>query len=136
MGIQDQSLEELQQFCEAQQKVIIQLNKKIQKIESEKNHLEELVKKSPVTLFGDKAISLDSDMATEEAICVMQIKRLEEVSLGRELTLEETRKLEAFSKILATFRNGTKTAENKTKNIPTEQLLKLKVVDGNLGDKS
>lgn len=135
MSINDQTLEELQNFCEAQQKVIIQLNKKIQKIEAEKNHLEELIKKSPVTLFGDKIGIVDPNQATEEAICVMQIKRLEEISLGRELTLEETRKLEAFSKILATFRNGSKSIENKTKNIPTADLLKLKVVDEN-GDKS
>lgn len=125
MGIQDQSLEELQNFCESQQKVIIQLNKKIQKLESERNNLQEMVNKAPINLFGDNASSSANDMATEEAICVMQIKRLEEISLGRELTLEETRKLEAFSKILATFRSGNKNAEAKTKNVSTEELLKL-----------
>lgn len=125
----DQALIELRDFSEAQQKVIIQLNKKIQKLEAEKAKLEETIKKSPVQLFqGD--ISVDPDMETEEAICVMQIKRLEEVSLGRDLTLEETRKLEAFSKILATFRNQKTAPKNRAEVVETADLLKLVENDG------
>ena len=120
----DQALIELRDFSEAQQKVIIQLNKKIQKLEAEKAKLEETIKKSPVQLFQGN-ITLDSDLATEEAICVMQIKRLEEISLGRELTLEETRKLEAFSKILATFRNVKTPPKNKAELVESAELLKL-----------
>lgn len=124
MDNNDQALIDLREFSEAQQKVIIQLNKKIQKLEAEKAKLEETISKSPVQLFQGN-ISLDSEMATEEAICTMQIKRLEEISLGRELTLEETRKLEAFSKILATFRNNKEKPKNKTDNIHDSELLKL-----------
>ena len=40
---QNKSLVELKEFSEAQQKVIIQLNRKIQKLESERNHLQELL---------------------------------------------------------------------------------------------
>lgn len=129
MDTNEKTFSELQEYIEAQQKVIIQLNKKIQKIEAEKNNLENIVKNAPVSLFQGKELSLANDMATEEAICAMQIKRLEEISLGRELTLEETRKLEAFSKILATFRNGPKTIEAKTKNMNGIEL--LKVAEGN-----
>jgi len=121
----DQALIELRDFSEAQQKVIIQLNKKIQKLEADKAKLEEIINKSPVQLFQAGNISLNSDMATEEAICIMQIKRLEEISLGRELTLEETRKLEAFSKILTTFRNLEKPLKNKAEDFKSEELLRL-----------
>lgn len=125
MNNQNKTYDELNEFAEAQQKVIIQLNKKIQKLESEKNHLEGLLKNAPVQLFGGKELAIANDMATEEAICAMQIKRLEEVSLGRELTLEETRKLEAFSKILATFRSNPKTIDVRTKHLETEEVLRL-----------
>jgi hypothetical protein len=118
------TLAELQEFCDAQQKVIIQLNKKIQKLEAEKNTLENTVKNSSPNLFG-KELHMANDMATEEAICALQIKRLEETSLERELTLEETRKLEAFSKILATFRSSTKGNDSKTKGVSPAELLKL-----------
>lgn len=125
----DQALIELREFSEAQQKVIIQLNKKIQKLEADKAKLEETIKKSPVQLFQDGA-SIDPNMETEEAICVMQIKRLEEISIGRELTLEETRKLEAFSKILSTFRNQKTAPKNRAEEIKTDDLLKLVENDG------
>lgn len=125
MSNQTKTLEELQEFCNAQQKVIIQLNKKIQKLESEKNHAENLLKNVPVQMFSGKEVSVINNMATEEAICAMQVKRLEEISLSRELTLEETRKLEAFSKILATFRNGPKTIDIKTKHLDDKEVIRL-----------
>ena len=125
MSNQDKTLQEWIEFSEAQQKVIIQLNKKIQKLDADKNHLENLLKNAPVQLFPGKELTIANDMATEEAICAMQIKRLEEISLGRELTLEETRKLEAFAKILSTFRTGPKTIDAKTKNITDSELLRL-----------
>lgn len=125
MSNQTKTLEELQEFCNAQQKVIIQLNKKIQKLEAEKNHAESLLKNAPVQIFSGKEVAVVNDMATEEAICAMQVKRLEEISLARELTLEETRKLEAFSKILATFRNGTKTIDVKSKHLDDKEVLRL-----------
>lgn len=128
MDNQNKTSEELQAFIEAQQKVIIQLNKKIQKLEAEKNQLENLAKNSPTQLIATE--NLLNDGATEEAICTVQIKRLEEISLGRELTLEETRKLETFSKILAVLRNNPKTIEAKGKEIKTSDLLQIVSNDG------
>ena len=41
MNNEEKTFQELKEFSEAQQKVIIQLNKKIQKLENEKNALED-----------------------------------------------------------------------------------------------
>ena len=121
---QNKSLVELKEFSEAQQKVIIQLNRKIQKLESERNHLQELLEKAPVQLFPS-TIQINQDVLPEKAICLMQIDRLKEVSMGRELTLEEARKLEIYNKVLNGNQQKESSIDVKTRNIKDEDLLKM-----------
>ncbi len=45
---------------------------------------------------------------------MMQLEKLRDISSGRELTLEETRKVEVFSKVLNAVRNAPKTIEIKS----------------------
>jgi hypothetical protein len=124
--LQYKELEQLQEFAQAQQKTIIQLSKKLQKSEDEKAHLEKLLASS-VPLIREEGKPLAEKMLTtsEEAICVMQLDKLRDISTARELTLEETRRVEIFSKILSTFRNMPKTIEIKSKQLSNEELLSL-----------
>lgn len=123
---QYKDLESLGQFAEAQQKIILQLGKKIQKVEEERDHLKTLLESS-VPLIKKEGEQLGEKFLTtaEEAICVMQLDKLRDVSSARELTLEETRKVEVFSKVLAAVRNAPKTIEIKNKQMSSEELLAL-----------
>lgn len=62
----------------------------------------------------------------EELICRGQMSRLKKTSDERELTLEETRKLEIFYKILSSLLNQNKGETNKPeKKVDSAQLLSL-----------
>lgn len=116
---------QLQEFAQAQQTTIIQLSKKIQRLEDERDHLKKLLESSVPLLNEPGRIIPGNKILTgvEEAICVMQLDRLRDISLERELTLEETRRVEIFSKVLASVKNKSKDAEDKTKQMSTEELL-------------
>lgn len=118
---------QLQEFAQAQQTTLVQLSKKIQKLEEERDHLKKLLESSVPLLKEDGKNSLGEKLLTssEEAICTMQLDKLRDISLGRELTLEEARRVEIFSKVLSASRNSPKVIEVKTKNMSNEELLAL-----------
>lgn len=126
--------EELEQFAIAQQKVLVQLNKKIQALEQERNTLIHESKKI-VPIAGSNARPEDrqSNLASshEEMIAREQIFLLKQVSSQRELTYEETKKLDIYTKILQTvvITNNQK-KEKEALQLPDEELLKLAETDG------
>lgn len=118
---------QLQEFAHAQQQTIIQLSKKVQRLEEERDHLKTLLE-STVPIIKEEGKNLPDNKfltSAEEAICTIQLDKLRSISVERELTLEETRRVEIFSKILATFRNMPKTIEIKSKQMKDEELLAL-----------
>lgn len=117
-------------FIEAQNKTIIQLTKKIQKLEEERNHLKSLLEQSvPLVKTEESGIAHRLLTTDEETICATQLKILKDKSMLGELTLEESKKVELFSKILAANRNIPKIFETKSKQLKNEDLLAL--VEGN-----
>jgi len=118
---------QLQEYANAQQITLTQLSKKLQKLEEERDHLKQLLESSvPIlreegkTLSGEKFLT-----SSEEAICVMQLEKLRDISSGRELTLEEARRVEIFSKVLSASRNAPKVIELKTQKMSEAELLAL-----------
>lgn len=119
---------ELRVFSEAQQKTIIKLTKKNKELEEEVTHLKKLLESTtPVIATNDvPVISTDKFLTTDqEAICRMQLNRLKEVSYERELTLEEAKRVEIFSKIINVLENSPKTIKVETKNIDSKDLMSL-----------
>lgn len=124
---------ELRVFSEAQQKTIIKLTKKNKELEEEVAHLKKLLESTaPVINTGVSAtdgvpvISAEKFLTTDqEAICRMQLNRLKEVSYERELTLEEAKRVEIFSKIINVLENSPKTIKVETKNIDSKDLMSL-----------
>ncbi len=55
----------------------------------------------------------------------MQLNKLKEISYERELTLEEAKRVEIFSKILNVLENSPKTIKVETKNLDNKELLSL-----------
>lgn len=132
--LQYKEFSQLQEYASAQEKTLIQLSKKLKKVEEECSHLKELLESSVPILKTDKQISGEKFLTnSEEAICVMQLEKLRDISSERELTLEEARRVEIFSKVLTASRNSPRVIELKTQHMTNEEL--LAIVEGK-SDKS
>jgi len=121
-------LAELQQFAEAQYKTIIELSKKIQKLEEEKTISENLLKQATPLVNNPKDITInDDDLLTkdEEKICIDQLKLLNIKSKSQELTFEETKKVEIFSKVLNSLRQTPNKSKGPLKKKDTAELLRM-----------
>lgn len=124
--LQYKELSQLQQYAEAQNSTILQLSKKLKKLEEERDHLKQLLESSvPILKSDDKSLGEKFLTSSEEAICVMQLEKLRDISSGRELTLEEARRVEIFSKVLTASRNSPKVIELKTQKMTNEELLAI-----------
>lgn len=119
---------ELKTYTESQSKTIIELNKKINKIEKENKELKLKLEDSKKQNTIQENTSIVQNISNEEAICNLQLKLLNQTSLERELTMEETRKVEIFSKILAGLKSNKKDdGQEVLKNTDAATLLTLLV---------
>lgn len=113
---------ELQAFAESQYKTIIEQSKKISKLEDDKKRLERQVKEaSSIKPDGLQVIQTVSD---EELICRTQLKLLKEISAERELTLEESKKVDTFTKLLISI-SSPKKKDDKSTDLKDDDLIKL-----------
>src|SRR5574343_643734 len=117
---------ELQSFAEAQFKTIQELTKKVKRLEDENIELKKgfdgggsLIKKEDAD-FSKFLTSTD-----QETISKIQLNRLKEVSFERELTLEESKRVEIFTKILMMMEEKNKTLRVQSKRLDDAELLKL-----------
>lgn len=122
-------LSDLQAFCEAQQKSLVSLTKQIKQLEDERDHLKTLLEATTPTISNPSVAptSITEKLLTtdQETICRVQLTRLREISLERELTLEETKKVEIFSKILSSIENAPKTIKIDAKKFDSGDLMGL-----------
>lgn len=119
-----QKIEDLKEFAEAQYYTIINQSKKIKNLEDNKEALELKISNTISTTN-----IIDSNNTDAETICITQLRFLKLNSEIRELTLEETKKVETYTKTLLLIKG--KDTEDKinnkeiTKGMSTDQLLKL-----------
>lgn len=124
-----QSLVEAEMFVKAQHNTIVSLTKKIQKLEEEKAHLEKLLSSSTPLVQSERTSSIIQSNSggiltdDEESICRMQLKKLRDKSLTDELTLEEAKRVEIYTKILIAKQNQPKTLVVESKNLSNDQML-------------
>lgn len=119
---------ELQSFCEQQHKTILELTRKIDKLNEKNKQLEDLLQQKTPVLVGEyspivKAGSIDE--AYEENICKMELKKLHDLSVERALTYEETKKVDIFTKLLLAINQKPKGQIIDTKRKDTDELLRL-----------
>jgi len=121
-------LAELRVFSEAQQKTIIKLSKKNKELEEEIVHLKKLLEgQTPLIQTSTQPPSVGEKFLTsdQESICRMELNKLKQVSFERELTLEEAKRVDIYSKILNVLENSPKTIKVETKSIPSQDLMSL-----------
>lgn len=85
------------QFIRAQQLTILDLTKKNKQLSEENQHLLGLVESAVPIIKSESDLTVGDD---DEEIAKMELKKLKERSFSKELTLEEAKRTEIFSKIL------------------------------------
>ncbi len=119
------TLKELRQYCNSQYAVITELNKKIVQLEEENKHLQELLSKStPIIDNASGTLEIYKDISDELATCLMQIKLLREKSQGGELTFEDAKKLDIYTKLLLNLKSGKSSEDGIVKKLSEEELMK------------
>lgn len=114
---------ELRTFAEAQNKTILDLTKKNKLLIDEVEHLKVLVTAAvpiikPEGMQTD--LSVDSD---EKEVARIEIRKLRDISYtpGKQLSLEEAKRLEIYCKIL----NNTKKEDKKERDVEEIDVTKL-----------
>jgi len=119
---------ELDAYSKAQTKTIIDLSKKLNEKDKEIQHLKKLLEGS-VPLIKEPKDLINFEANDQEYICRTEILKLKEISRERELTLEETKKLDIFCKILKDITNAPKTIEVKSRKMSNEELMAAVTVE-------
>lgn len=120
---------DLQAYCDVQYRSINQLTLEKDALVKEIGHLKDLLASTTILLHDSQEDKL-SEVSSEEAICQIQIEKLREKAFTRELTLEETKRLEILVKSLHLIRTkGTSAVPVDYTMIPSgssvEQLAQL-----------
>lgn len=122
---------QLQEFAQAQQTTIVQLSKKLEKLEQEKDHYKKLAESPVKVVPPGQVIPKGTSDEDSEQICNMEIAKLRGVSTMRELTLEESRKLDTYFRILQQIKASKKSTEREVDKLGEEELLKIVESQGN-----
>ena len=130
--IKDKTLEQfkdmatLQKYADAQYKTILSLTKKVKLLEQENMELKDLLEKT-TPLFDEEKKTFEMPQieasSDEEMIAKVQLVKMREIAIERELTLEEAKRVEIFTKILTT--KGTKSPVAQTQKMNNDDLLKM-----------
>lgn len=116
------SEKEKEDFMNAQFATITNLTKQVEDLKAKNKHLQELLSKSPLPTIEKTE---ENSVPEEIRICREQLKLLQNVSQDRELTMEEARKVEIYSKIITQAKDPSKKAKSPLDGLSTEQLLKI-----------
>lgn len=115
---------ELHLFAQSQHKLINDLSKKVVKLEEENKHLKYLLETTTDVVSKPKIVDLSEP--DEETISRIQLAKIKENAFNRELTFEEAKKVEVYSKILNTaLQNKKKTIEVSAQSIDSADLMKM-----------
>jgi hypothetical protein len=123
MDIREIQDKDTKMFVEAQMSTIIELNKKVMKLEMEKKSLE--YKMSEMVIATPQINPNLFDITDEETICLTQIALLRGLAMQRELNTEESKRFEVYHKVMNNLRG--KKAEEKPDfaSVDTDNLLKM-----------
>lgn len=112
-------LDQLKAYAKAQFNTIIDLNKKNERLEQELRQLKyDITNNLPIQKAGEQIQGSD-----EEIIAKIQLDMLKKKSLNNEeLSLDDARRVDLYTKLLATKKNGQVAPESK---LTDEDLLKL-----------
>lgn len=120
---QFKEFDDLKAFANAQQKTLIELTKKNKAYEDEIKHLKKLVE-GVVPVINDRP-TVDFSANDEESIAREQLFLLKQISKDKELSMEEARKVEIYSKILSAPKGKSRDINANSKQLEAGELLTL-----------
>lgn len=114
---QFESAAQLQEYCDVQFKTIEKLKRENEALKAEVSHLKDLLASTTKLLHPNDPVRME--VSDEQAICEIQIEKLREKAFSRELTLEETKRLEILIKSLHSIREkGSDAVETSFTRLP------------------
>lgn len=117
------SEEEMRSFMEAQHKTINQLTEQLRESELKIKQLEDMVSaQTPLVGAEPKNNEYSSD---EEFIAREQLKYFAGIAADREFTLEETKKVDIYAKLLLSLTMKEKKPKSELTSMSPAQLLKF-----------
>lgn len=119
--------EDLKIVLEAQAKTINNLNKKINELNAELH----TTKSKLVAIPSNSSGSIVQTTDDEETIARTQLNLLKNIALSRELTYEETKKVDIYAKLLMALMGKNKPKTIEGQDTSTEDL--LRIVENNNG---
>jgi hypothetical protein len=115
--------EELKAFAKAQLKTIVKLQEKAKQLQEDNDRLI----KSGASLAQSNgsllSINHPHGVTDEEAICIMEINKLKNISMAMVLTREECQKLKTYVEALHLIRGGAKGSDESLKSVSTDDLM-------------
>lgn len=120
------SLAEIRDFAESQMKTIQELSKRIVSLEQERDHLKNILETTTDLVQKPKILLFENYNNDEEVIAKQQLAMLKQKSDSVELTLEETKKVAEYAKILSNLREA-KPKDNalEVKALSDEELMRM-----------
>lgn len=117
---------DLQRYSDAQFITLQKANSRIKDLEEQVEHLKSLLSSS-VPLMGEQKVDI-IPQNVEQSICEIQINKLQKTAMDRELTLEETKRLDLLIKNLYMIKDQNKAIPanySHIKNITDAQLISI-----------
>lgn len=121
MGRTFKDSQELREYCDAQYHTLEAANAKIGQLQDEISHLKDLVATSSQIIQPNPRHGISN----EQIICEAQLTFLSKKASERELTLEETKKLDLLVKNLRLLQGKSTSIEAEFRNISDESLLQI-----------
>ena len=123
-GFKDEA--SLKAYSEAQYKTIVTLSKQNHQLEEENIHLRKLLEDStPLIKPEGSLIETFQDVTDQEAICRMELKKLKNLAIERDLNLEEAKRTEIYTKLLVQLQQKGKPEEKAPGRLDDAQLIAL-----------
>lgn len=127
----EKSFTELQEYSDTQFRTIVELKKQVESQKEEIKSLKALLEGN-LPQLGINIPELNGiGIPNEQLICEAQITLLKERAVSRELTLEEAKKFQIYTTVLANIRQSKEEVANvSVQKLSDEELLQL-VVNNN-----
>lgn len=126
MAQQFSTVADLKAYANSQFRTIVEQSKKIHSLEEEITHLKKLLSdNAPLVKDPSKKIELYNDVSDQEAICRMELTKLKTLSIERDLSLEEAKRTEIYTKLLISLTEKSKKIIDPMAQMTDDDLLKL-----------
>lgn len=111
-------------FNKASLTVIVELQEQIESLKVENDHLKKLLENN-IPLIDISTNDFTLGISNERIICETQLANLRAAALVRDLTLEETRKFQAFVDVLEKIKKAQPNPDIEIRKLPEADLLKV-----------